>query len=320
MKSPPPGASPYRDGRIVVARDSAEAIRSINRQIATIDDLARATNPEAMSAPKVTDTVAVYDLDTRSHHYVSVHRLDYRPQPAPAVGNVVVFSAPAYAPCRAEKLQLATPAYYRDHEDLEPGIRDHHDGTLTRDGTRWASSIVGGTVRARLSFVSSGEPWVYCASQYRTVREHARLRSEFRCKYGYSADTRIEDPDAFAAWLGVDFALGLDKTADVSLGAIDEIGYARSSYSTNLWAGSRPIDTFVHVYHGPVNYQDVSGRVDRQEQWFDPNAGPMAWFTKKTSFRSQSEYRFAVTTPGTPLQPRHYVAVSPELRALTQAL
>ena len=40
----------------------------------------------------------------------------------------------------------------------------------------------------------------------------------------------------------------------------------RGSYTTNLWDGSRPIDTFVHVYHGPVNYQDVSGRVDRQEQ------------------------------------------------------
>ena len=164
---------------------------------------------------------------------------------------------------------------------MSPGIRDHHDGTLTRDGTRWASSIMGGTVSARLSFVSSSEPWVYCASHFRTDRELRRLRSEFCGKYGYSAATRIEDADAFATWLGVDFALGLDKTADVSLGPIDKIGYARSGYTTNLWDGSGPIDTFVHVYHGPVNYQDVSGRVDRQEQWFDPNAGPMAWFSKK---------------------------------------
>ena len=315
-----PALASHRDGRIVVARDPADAIRSINRQIGTIGGLARATNPDAMAAPKVTDTVAVYDLDARSLHFVLVHRLDYRPQPAPAVGNVVVFSEPAYAPFRAENLQLATPAYYRDHEDLEPGIRDHHDGTLTRDGTRWASSIMGGTVSARLSFVSSGEPWVYCASHYRTVRELRRLRSKFRGKHGYSAATRIEDADAFAAWLGVDFALGLDKTADVSLGPIDKIGYASSSYTTDLWDGSRPIETFVHVYHGPVTYQDVSGQIERQEQWFDPNAGPMAWFTKKTSFRNQSEYRFAVTTPGTPVQPKHYVAVSAELSAPTSAL
>ena len=280
MDSPRPRASRHRDGRIVVASDSADAIRTINRQIGTFDDLAQATNPDAMSAPKVTEMVSVYDLHTRSCHFILVHRLDYRPQPAPAVGNVVVFSEPAYAPCRAEKLQLATPAYYRDHEDLKPGLRDHHDGTLTRDGTRWASSIMGGTVSAHLSFVSSGEPWVYCASHYRTVRELRCLRSPWQV-YGYSAATRIEDADAFAAWLGVDFALGFD--------------------------------TFVHVYHGPVNYQDVSGRVDRQEQWFDPNAGPMAWFTKKASFGNQSEYRFAVTTPGTPVQPKHYVAVLPEV-------
>ena len=179
---------------------------------------------------------------------------------------------------------------------------------------------MGGTVSLRLSFVSSGEPWGLLRLALSHRQGARRLRSEFCGKYGYSAATRIEDADAFAAWLGVDFALGLDKTADVSLGPIDKIGYARSSYTTNLWDGSRPIDTFVHVYHGPVNYQDVSGRVDRQEQWFDPNAGPMAWFTKKTSFRNQSEYRFAVTTPGTPVQPKHYVAVSPELSALTSAL
>ena len=170
-----------------------------------------------------------------------------------------------------------------------------------------------------LSLASSSEPWVYCASHFRTDRELRRLRREFCGKYGYSAATRIEDAEAFATWLGVDFALGLDKTADVSLGPVDEIGYARSSYTPNLWDGSRPMDNFVHVYHGPVNYQDVSGSVDRQEQWFDPNAGP--WHgSKKTSFRNQSEYRFAVTTPGTPVQPKHYVAVSPELSALTSAL
>ena len=120
MNSPPPRASRHRDGRIVVARDSADAVRSINRQIGTIGDLARATNSDAVSAPKVTDTVAIYDLDARSFRSILVHRLDYRAQPAPAVGNVVVFSEPAYAPFRAEKLQLATPAYYGITKILSP--------------------------------------------------------------------------------------------------------------------------------------------------------------------------------------------------------
>ena len=189
-----------------------------------------------------------------------------------------------------------------------------------RTATRWASSILGGNVDARLSFVSSGEPWVYCASHYRTDRELRGLGREFSGKYGYTAATRINDPSAFAEWLGVDFALALDKTTDISLGSIDELAYERSSYTTNLWDGLRPIDTLVHVYHGPVNYEDVSGRVDSQQQWFDPNAGPMAWFTKKTAYRNQIEYRFAVRTLGTPVKPRHYIAVSPELRALTSAI
>ena len=115
-------------------------------------------------------------------------------------------------------------------------------------------------------------------------------------------------------------ALALDKTTDVSLGPIDEILYARSSYTTSLWDGSRPIDTFVHVYHGPVHYEDISGRVDRQEHWFDPNAGPRAWFTKKMCFGTQSEYRFAVSTLGDPVAPKHNITVSPELRELTMAL
>ena len=302
--------------RIVVARDNADAIHAINRGIMFVDDLAGRTNPDATPAPRVTEMVAVYELDFQGFHCIHLHRLDYRAWGAPAVGKVVVFSDPAYAPCRTDKLQLATPGFYRGQEDLEPGIRDRHDGTLTRDGTCWANSVMGGTVRARLSFNSSSEPWVYCASHYRFDSELRRLRSEFEGKFGYSAATRILDAEAFAARLGIEFALGLDRSIDVELGPIDEFAYWRSSYTTSLWDGARPIDSLVHVYYGPVNYEDVSGRVDKQARWFDPNGGPMAWFTKKGSFAKQNEYRFAVPTPVTPVRQRHYIEVSPQLRAL----
>ena len=316
-----PSTSLHRDGRLVVCFLGSDAVQTVNRTIEHISRVVKAANSDALPPPDVTGIVNVQDMDTQSFHQLLVHRLDYRPQPAAAVGNVVVFSEPAYAARRTEKLQLATPAYYRNQEDLKTGIRDRHDGTLTKDATRWASPIMGGTVSAaHLSFVSSREPWVYCASHYRTDSELRRLRSDFRAEYDYSAATRIDDPDAFTVWLGVNFALALDKTADVSLGPIDEFGYACSSYTTSLWDGSRPIDTFVHVYHGPVHYEDVSGRVDRQEHWFDPTAGPRAWFTKKASFKNQSEYRFAVTTIGVPVRPKHYIAVSPEIRELTLAL
>ena len=308
------------DARIIVVRDNVDSIRAVNGAIATVEDVARRSNPNATPALRATDMIAVYDIDSRAFHSILLYRLDHRPRRAAAVRKVVVFSDSRYAPDRTEKLQLATPAFYRDQDGLQPGIRDPHDGALTKDGSRWATSIMGGTVSARQTFVSSDEPWVYCASHYSSDSELHRLRSEFDAKYGYSAATRILDPNSFAAWLGVDFALGFDKTRDVSLGPFDEIGYARSRYTTSLWEGSRPIDTFVHVYYGPVNYEDVSGRLDKQDQGFDPHAGPRAWFTKKTSFANQNEYRFAVSTLGAPVAQTHYIAVSPEMRALVCAV
>ena len=316
-----PSTSLHRDGRLVVCFRGSDAVQTANRTIEHNSRCAEAANSAALPPPDVTDIVEVQDMETQSFHVLHMHRLDYRPRPVAAVGNVVVFSEPAYAARRTEKLQLATPAYYRNQEDLKPGIRDRHDGTLTKDTTRWASSSIGGPVSAaRVSFVSSGEPWVYCASNSHLNRELLRLRNCFDDEYGYTAATGIRDPNAFAVWLGVNFALALDKTADIRLGARDESIYARSRYETNLWQGGGPIDTFVRVYHGPVHYEDVSGRVDRQEHWFDPNAGPRAWFTKKTCFWTQNEYRFAVSTLGDPVAPKHYVAVSPELRKLTFAL
>lgn len=317
-----PASSHYRYGRLVVIRHGRDFIRPINREIEEISRLAKAENPSVTSPPPVSGVFSVQDAESRSYHLILVHRLNHRSPPAPAVGKVAAFSKPSFAPYCTEKLQLGTPAYYRSQEDLKPGIRDPHDGTLTKDATRWANTVVTAAAvsQAELSFRSSHEPWVYCAAHYRDERELHRLREHFATKYGYTTATGIADPDAFATWLGIDFALALDKTADVKLGALEEIGYARSRYDTSLWEGSNPIDTVVHVHHGPVRYEDRSGRVDTQEHWFDPDAGPRACFTKRTSFRAQSEYRFAVSTLGDPVEPKHKITVSPELRALVSAL
>ena len=77
----------------------------------------------------------------------------------------MVFSEPTYAVFQTERLRLATPAYYRGQKDLRLGIRDVHDGTLTKDSIRWANTVNAGMVTSsRMLFVSSREPWVYCAS------------------------------------------------------------------------------------------------------------------------------------------------------------
>ena len=302
----------------MLSRGSTDEIHAVNRSIEKADSLARSRNPSSTPLPSVTDVVTVQDTELETVHAIFVHRVDYRQQQRLDCGNVVVFSEPRYAPFRTVSLQLATPAYYRTQEVLKPGIRDRHDGTLTMDGTAWASKF--GAAHAQFTFASSVEPWVFCAAQYNHRHELQWLRRHFRDEYGYTTATVILDPEAFALWLGIDFAQTLNKEVDVSLSALDTITYALSRYHTSLWDGTGPIDTFTHVYHGPVQYEDRSGDIDAQEELFDPGGGPRAWFTKKTAFEIQNEYRFAVSTSGKPVQPTRRIIVSEELRATTAAL
>ena len=235
MDSHSPSASTHRDGRLVVCWFGSDAVQAANRPIDDVFRQVVTANRAATPAPRITDVASVQDRETDVLHLILVHRLDYRPQGASAVGDVVVFSEPTYAPFRTERLQLATPAYYREQKGLRPGIRDARDGTLTKDSIRWANTVVpGGLVtRASISFVSSREPWVYCASHYQLDRELRRLKDHFAEKYGYTTAARIHDPNAFAMWLGIDFALNLNKTTDVRLGEREELGYASSSYNAN---------------------------------------------------------------------------------------
>ncbi|MCY3859255.1 MAG: hypothetical protein OXG25_10160 [Gammaproteobacteria bacterium] len=300
-----------------MSQDNDVALSDVNRVLRTINALPRRSNPGAVSAPVMTGCFSIFDLNKPMYHCVFLHKLESNTVTTSDTDNVVVFSEHDYAPERTKSLQLATPRYYRSQEALKPGIGDPKDGTLTKDGSYWLSSTIGGSVHARLTFSSNSEPWVYCASHYRSDEELRNLIREFGSKYEYSVATKIIDPDAFALWLGVDFTLGFDKTADVSLSLQEELVYRTSRCAVSSWTESRPIDTVVHVYYGPVIYADISGRVDKQDHLFDPLAGPQTWFTKKTALSSQREYRFAVSTLGTPVRQKHYISVSPELRATT---
>lgn len=256
-----PTASRYRDGRLLVCHLGQDAIRTTNRAIDEASRLAKGRNPSAAAFSQVSGMVTVQDKETRSLHLIHLHNHDPRSPRAPAVGNVVKFSEPAYAAFCTETLQLPTPAFYRDQEDLIPGIGDRNDGALTKDATNWADKVIAGgaVTQAELTFVSSHEPWILCAAHYRNDREFGRLSDHFASKYGYTAATGIADADAFATWLGIEFALSLDKTADVQLSGLDEMLYAATHYSTSVEEGSNTIETVVHVYHGPVHYRDLSG-------------------------------------------------------------
>ena len=283
-------------------------------------------NPAAIPPSPINDMFFVFDHERRRVHQIMIHRIDYRARRAPGVGSVVIFSEREYAPHRAPMLKLGTPSHYRDSHQLKAGIQDPQDGLLKRDLTPWAADWAkqgapSVNVRsASISFAAVSEPWIRCASHYRSTTELRRLRDHFSSSYGYTDATAVHDPAGFALRLGIECALQLDKRSDVKLSAIERFVYEQSSCRTDLWEGSHPIDTFFNVYHGPVHYTDYSGRVTTQEEWSDPFAGPMAWFTKEPDLQDQSEYRFAVSTLGRPVEECLLVGISPELRALTAAL
>ena len=198
----------------------------------------------------------------RAGGQIMIHRIDYRPRPASCAGSVVIYSERKFALHRAAKLKLGTPYYYRDSGQLKAGIQDSHDGLLRRDLTPWATNWAkqgapSVNVRsASISFAAVSEPWIRCASHYRSTADLRRLRDHFESRYGYTDATTVHYPADFALRLGIECALQLDKRVDVELSALERSVYEQSSYRTDLWEGSHPIDTFVNVYHGPVHYAD----------------------------------------------------------------
>ena len=323
MDSPGKSAPHRRNRRLVVSSFDSTTVEAVNRKVVREFRLVQERNRAATPPPPITEMVGIHDPSAQSVHVLFVHRLDYRPRRESVVRNVVVFSEPSYAASCTDRLQLATPAYYRRKGDLKPGIGDAHDGSLVKDGTQWARAIVplGPCVRhAEMSFVSESEPWVYCASHYQWDRELRQLRDEFAEKYGYTAAVRIRDPSAFAIRLGIDFVSSFDRTTDVEVEVLDEIIQTLRRSASNPSGRPGPTSSEFHVYHGPIHYEDSSGHLVTQRDFLDTFAGPRAWFTKRTCFETQSEYRFAVSPPGSPVAPKHYITVSPELRELVSAL
>ncbi len=309
-----------RSNGVLIIRKPAsvlEQFNDANREITRrVTGVRRFTSP----TPEIADGFTVFDAERKQCHMIYVYRVDYRTGFQSRVGKVVKFSKYRDRPCRAKELWLSTPSYYRDHEKLPKGIADPYDSTLTRDAGPWMRSrFPGGSIKAEAVFSSSSEPWVYCTSHVQSHRVHRQLRSKFADEFDYDAATEIKDVDGFAMWLGVDFALQVDKGEHFKLRTPDILGYARSNYSTNLWKqeGVRNIDTVVQVYHGPVNYEDESGVIETQDDWVDIHGASRAWFTKRTEFAYQSEYRFAISTPGDPTIDVFKMEVSDDLRQLT---
>lgn len=311
----------YRSGRLAIYQLSAtqvECLNEVNEQRTH-----RVTHSQSTPAPKITNGFSVLDIEREQRHRILVHRVDYRSGFSPSIGKVVKFSKRCYAPCRAEKLWLATPSYYRDQENLPPGIADPHDSTVKKNTTPWMRNrFPYGSIEAEAVFMSSREPWVYCASHLPPHREYREIKFKFSNEYGYDAATEIKDVDAFAMWLGTDFALQIDKDKHLKLEILDMWKYWESSCFTDLGKqeGVQNIDTVVWVHHGPVHYENESGVIATDDDLMDIHGGVRACFTKRTEFEDQSEYRFAVSTPGTPRDEIFKLDISDDLRQLTSPM
>ena len=309
-----------RSNQLVIVPVSAASLKYLNDEIEQAMLSITNSKDGASQVSKISDCFNVFDIEREHCHLIFVHRVDYRPEIRSSIGKVVKFSKRCYAPCRAKKLRIATPAYYRDEESLPPGIGDRYDSTLKKDASPcMRHRFSNNSIDAEVTFSSSSDSWVYCTSHIPTHFVYRDLKTKFSDEYGYDATTKIKDVDAFAMWLGIDFALQTDKRNHLKLSAFDMETYMKSSYSTDLWQQNGPqnIVTFVHVYHGPVHYEDESGVVATDEDMVDIHGSVRAWFTKRTEFADQSEYRFVFTTLGTPRNKIHKILVSEELRKLT---
>ena len=307
-----------RSGRLAICPLSVADVAHQNEVIEQVT--LRATHSQSTPTPKITDGFIIFDIERKQCHQIFVYRVDYRSGFSPSIGKVVKFSKRCYAPCRTKKLRLATPAYYRDHESLPPGILDPHESRIKKDATPWARNLFPyGSIKIKAVFSSDSEPWVYCASHLSSYHTSRNLKAKFSDEYDYDAATEIQDVDAFAMWLGIDFALRIDKDEHLKLEVLDTLVYWKNSYSTNLGQkeGVQNIDTVVHVYHGPVHYEDESGVIATNDDWTDIHGAVRAYFTKRTEFSDQSEYRFAVSTPGTPRDEIFELDISEDLRQLT---
>ena len=294
-----------------------------NRIVCVKDVVPTGLHNDQICEPPISKWVTVLDPNREQVCLILIRRVNDRSICGQRIQKLVKFTERRYAPSLASLIKLATPAHYRAYEGIEKGVCDPTEGRLAIDATPWmrgrlSSELASGAkihLEAKVSMASPCEPWVYCTSICPDGEpELRRLRHEFSRKY--DTVTTIQDLDAFAIQLGVDFAINLNKSEDIELGVIWEWAYRNSSITTSLWEGSHPIDKIVHVDHGPVLYEDQSGLAETLEDFANFCDWYKLCFTKPTSFSPQMEYRFALSTLGSPTKDQFYMKVSDNLMNL----
>ena len=264
-----------------------------------------------------TEELCVDDLHTGQRYIVVVLCVDFRPIRSPISARVARFTKKEDAPSTTGALQLCTPDFYRK---LEGG--DDFDGAQAAD----MSPMIATNLRAsgiwvtEDLFTASGtlaspkEPWILCTS---IMPAHTAGATSLECEFsGKGSDavvTAIVDRDDFARQLGIDVA---QRAAKAPFAKEDAFDLIQRHLHERIYGADKEIDALVKVVHGPVHYEDITLTVRSAHDIAKP-AVP-AWFTKRTRFSRECEYRFAVLA-GCPATPKLRLDVSPELSRLTRA-
>ena len=228
--------------------------------------------------------------------------------------QVVRFSEREHSPRLSDEIWAPTLAHYREGEKLGGGQYDPMEGRVKMDATPLMArrlltqgvDMRSASFKAQATFDSS-DPWVFCTA-FCPVRERDAYSLARRISPEYDTITDILDVDAFALELGVDFAITLNP----ELHAKANSGVA---ILQKALADSSGFKKIVHVHHGPVAYEDISGSLDTGRELYDMES--RVGFIKPRSFSYQSEYRFALWTIGEPSVRTLRIPVSDALRECT---
>lgn len=271
---------------------------------------------EAGTLPPDRKIFAVIDNERQKHFFIVIRRVNGgRLHARVADRQVVRFSKREHSPRLSDEIWVSTLAHYREGENLEGGRYDPMEGRVKMDATPFytRSLLTRGVdmrsagFKAQATLGSSSDPWVFCTA-FCPVRKREAYRLARHISSNYDTITDIPDVDTFALELGVDFALALDATlhtkVDSAVPMIQQAAIVGGGFQN-----------VVHVAHGPVAYEDISGTLDTGREADD--LAPRAGFIKPNSFSDQSEYRFALTTIGEPTTRTLRIPVSDALRACT---
>ena len=286
-------------GKYIVCVNDANSVKSLNDQV---------------HGPSISEYITVHDPDREQTYLVLIHRINDHLIRGPRTQKLIKFSKEQHAPSKACCLKLGTPTYYRSCEGIEKEVRDPMEGLLAVDATPWMSERLSFELRTsvtnlevKFTIKSSSEPWLYCTSIYPDSELGLR---KLRKKFSRDVGTIIRDPDDFAVQLGIDFAINLDKSKHIKLDS-------NTSIKTSLLEGSSPIDKIVHVYHGPVFYEDQLDVVEALEDFAKFGDLYRLCFTKRKSFSPEKEYRFGLSTLGSPRNDEFFLKISDSLRRFT---